>query len=143
MKNAKRMIMAGTMAATITIGGGLWNPKTSEASPLQPASVQIPVSTAVAAVPTQRKKDDFLESLGKSSDDEVYEALYGGKSLADIAEEAGRDAQAVVSLQVEELKRQLDDRLVSGVLSPEAYRAQLAELPEIVAQSVYGVKAAH
>ncbi|MBW5447234.1 hypothetical protein GE107_14350 [Cohnella sp. CFH 77786] len=137
--NAKRMIMAGTVAATITIGGGLWTDGTSAASPAATSfSVQAPSANSAATAETKRKKDGFLERLGKSSDDELYEALYAGQSLADIASEAGKDVQAVIDLQVAELTEQLDARLASGMLSAQAYEAQKAELPEIVARSVYG-----
>ncbi|MFC5529061.1 hypothetical protein [Cohnella yongneupensis] len=138
--NIKRMFMAGTVAATITIGGGLWTEKTSAASTFKPAAVQVPSSSAVSATESERKRDDFLVALGKSSDEEVYNALYDGKSLAEIASDSGNSAQGVIDLQLAELTRQLDARLSSGMLAPQIYEAQKSELQEIVAKSVYGDK---
>ncbi|WP_276358295.1 hypothetical protein [Cohnella caldifontis] len=142
---AKNMIMAGTVAATITIGGTLLGGKTGSAAPTLPSSVQTTATAAASAASAacaERKKDDFLEKLGKSSDDEVYAALYQGKTLADIAAESGRSAQAVVDLQVAELTRQLEIRHSSGMLPSDVFEAQIRELPEIVARSVYGQSSA-
>jgi DNA-binding NarL/FixJ family response regulator len=143
---AKNVIVASTMAATITIGGTLLGGKSAPASAAAslPAAVQAAAgaaasaATAAAAATPERKKDDFLEALGKSSDEEIDVALYQGKTLADIAEESGRSPQAVIDLQVAELTRQLKERLAGGMLPPDVCEAQIRELPEIVARSVYG-----
>jgi 3-oxoacyl-ACP reductase-like protein len=137
---AKNVIVASTMAATITIGGTLLGGKSAPASAAAslPAAVQAAAGAAAAAATPERKKDDFLEALGKSSDEEIDVALYQGKTLADIAEESGRSPQAVIDLQVAELTRQLKERLAGGMLPPDVCEAQIRELPEIVARSVYG-----
>jgi len=136
--DAKRIVISGTVAATITICGALGCDKTNAAYWKSPAAVKAAASVAAVSAETQRKKDEFLEKLGKSSDEEVYEALYNGKSLADLASDSGKEIQPVIDLQVAQLTSQLDDRLASGTLTPQMYEAQLAELPEIVAKSVYG-----
>jgi len=133
--NAKKMIMAGTMAATITIGGGLWTEKASAAAY---GSIQASRSPAVPSAKAHRQKDDFLRMLGQPSDEEVFAELYSGKTLADLASDSGHDVQAVIDLQVAQLTSQLNARLADGLLSPQTYHAQKSELPEIVAKSVYG-----
>ncbi|WP_426446354.1 hypothetical protein ACP26L_21940 [Paenibacillus sp. S-38] len=132
----KLVLVVGTMVLTITIGGSLWS-KDSKADPLRTALEYSASKNIHTAHPA-----DFLQTLGASSEEEVYDALLEGKPLALIAEDNGRDVRQLIDLQTAELSEQLDARLAKGSLSWEAYAAQKAELREIVERSVYGVNQA-
>lgn len=82
--------------------------------------------------------DELLDALNlnPTSDEELYDALYEGKSLRNIAEEHGGNVTQVINLQVKQLTQQLEARLASGSITPQQFNAQKAELREIVAQSV-------
>lgn len=123
--NIKRVMIVGSMIVAISFGGTAWGKPLASASPVAKWS-----ATSVA------EKDDLLEALNQSSDEELYESLYDGKSLKDIADEHGRNIDSVINLQVTQLTRQLDARLASGSITRQQYTAQKAELKEIVAQSV-------
>ncbi|MBW4084791.1 hypothetical protein [Paenibacillus sp. S150] len=122
--NIKRVMIVGTMIVAISFGGTTWGKPVVSASPVAKWS------TASVA-----DKDDLLEALNQSSDEELYNALYDGKSLKDIAEENGGDIDSVVHLQVSQLTQQLDQRLASGSITRQQYTVQKAELKEIVTQS--------
>lgn len=125
----KRIIIAGTMALSISICSLLQGDKSgAEAS----TRMNAPSETNSAVT------DDLRAALGVESDEDIYDALYEGQTLAELAERNGKDAETVVDLQVAQLAEQLSLRLASGCLSPERYEAHLAELREIVARSVYG-----
>ncbi|MEK5234383.1 hypothetical protein NST99_01540 [Paenibacillus sp. FSL L8-0470] len=125
--NIKRVMIVGTMIVAMSFGGTTWvKPAAAAAAPVAKWST----STNVA------DKDELLEALNQSSDEELYEALYDGKSLHDIAVENGGNIDSVIHLQVAQLTQQLDARLASGSISSEQYTAQKAELSELVAQSV-------
>lgn len=126
--NAKRIIMLGTMAATISLGGGVWCDKASASASGRPA----------AQIQQEKAKDAFHEALGTTSDDEIYQSLYNGRSLAAIAGDNRQDAGQIVDLQVSELAEMLDARLASGALSQRQYDGIKSELREIVTRSVYG-----
>ncbi|AFC31417.1 hypothetical protein [Paenibacillus mucilaginosus] len=132
----KLVLVVGTMVLTITIGGGLWS-KDSKEGPLRAVLEHTASRNIHTAQPA-----DLLSTLGASSEEEVYDALLEGKSLAVIAESNGRDAREVVELQTAELAAQLDARLAGGSLGWDDYLAQRAELREIVERSVYGEKQA-
>lgn len=80
---------------------------------------------------------DLLDALNQSFEEELYESLYGGKSLYDIATAQGGDIESVIDLQMTQLGRQLDDRLRSGSISAEQDVAHKKELRDIVEQSVF------
>lgn len=82
--------------------------------------------------------DDFHEALGVSSDEQVRDALYSGKSLADIARDNHKDVQLIIDLQIAQLSEQLRLRLASGELTAEQYASYMEELPDMVATSVHG-----
>ncbi|CAG7615572.1 hypothetical protein ACFQI7_01150 [Paenibacillus allorhizosphaerae] len=132
----KRILIVGTMVLTITAGMGLWN-KEAAASPFQSLLERIDSHNKQIAA-----KDDFLRVLGASSDEELYDSLLEGKSLADIAAGNQADVDNIINLQVAELTAQLDSRLADGSLLPHQYRAQKAELEEIIKKSVYGESSA-
>jgi hypothetical protein len=138
----KRIIIVGTMAIVITIGVfrnetnvnayvSIISLDKSDVSQTKKTNLTIPHKQRFAT-------GDFLQSLGASSEEEVYDALYNGKSLADIAKSNHKDVQPLIDLQVTELTAQLDQRLAAGSLSPEDYQAQKAELPDLISKSVYG-----
>jgi hypothetical protein len=137
--SAKRIIMVGTMAVTISISAAVWGDKTS-ANPLHKSSAfQTSDTNRSLEEATRACKYDLLDVLGLSSDEEIYNALYQGKSLAAIASERNMDVQQVIDLQIAEMTEQLDLRLASGSLTPQAYEAQKAELAHMITKSVYGL----
>jgi uncharacterized protein YqfB (UPF0267 family) len=80
-------------------------------------------------------KDELLTALNHSSEEDLYQDLYAGKSLKTIADENDGDFSQVVALQVNQLRQQLDDRLASGSITQEQYEAQHAEIEQIVLES--------
>ncbi|KAI7273292.1 hypothetical protein KC345_g7024 [Hortaea werneckii] len=115
------------MIVAMSFGGTAWG---------KPALHTIPVakwSTSDVA-----DTDELLDALNlsQSSDEELYDALYDGKSLHAIAEENSGNINNVINLQVKQLTQQLDARLASGSITQQQYTAQKAELREIVSQSV-------
>ncbi|MCL6604070.1 MAG: hypothetical protein K6T94_14470 [Paenibacillus sp.] len=123
--NIKRVMIVGTMVVAMSFGGTNWGKLTVSASPIAKWS-----NTSVA------DNDELLEALNQSSDEELYEALYDGKSLQDIATSHNGNITAVIDLQVAQLTKQLQLRLASGSISEQQFTMQKAELREIVAQSV-------
>lgn len=99
--------------------------------------------TATASSPAQwstvkpADKDELLlKALNQPTDEDLYDALYDGKSLQDIASEQNTDIEDVIDLQVTQLTEQLDSRLASGSITAEQYAAHKAELRDIVTESV-------
>ncbi|WP_136605300.1 hypothetical protein [Paenibacillus dokdonensis] len=123
--NIKRVMIVGTMVVVMSFGGTALGGSITSASPVEKW-----FSTGVA------EKDDLLEALNQSSDEELYESLYAGKSLNDIAAGQGGDIADVINLQMTQLTQQLDDRLRSGSISAEQYAAHKEELRDVVEQSV-------
>ncbi|ETT48068.1 hypothetical protein MKZ07_25200 [Paenibacillus sp. FSL P4-0338] len=125
--NIKRVMIVGTMIVAMSFGGTAWG---------KPALHTLPVakwSTSDVA-----DTDELLDALNlnPTSDEELYDALYDGKSLRNIAEENGGNVTRVINLQVKQLTQQLEARLASGSITLQQFNAQKAELREIVAQSV-------
>ncbi|MEI2398662.1 MULTISPECIES: hypothetical protein [Paenibacillus] len=125
--NIKRVMIVGTMIVAMSFGGTAWG---------KPALHTLPVakwSTSDVA-----DTDELLDALNlsQSSDEELYDALYDGKSLRTIAEENGGNINNVINLQVKQLTQQLEARLAGGSINQQQYTAQKAELREIVTQSV-------
>ncbi|MFC6653836.1 hypothetical protein ACFTAO_50250 [Paenibacillus rhizoplanae] len=125
--NIKRVMIVGTMIVAMSFGGTAWG---------KPALHTLPVakwSTSDVA-----DTDELLDALNlnPTSDEELYDALYDGKSLRNIAEENGGNVTQIINLQVKQLTQQLEARLASGSITPQQFNAQKAELREIVAQSV-------
>jgi hypothetical protein len=118
--------MISTMALTLSMGGTIW---------MDPLRAN-PIANKQNTVPI---KEDLLQVLGLSSEEDIYIAQYNGLSLADIAEANQVDVQKVIELQLAELTEQLNLRLSSGSITPEQYEAQRAELPEIIIKSVYAM----
>lgn len=128
----KKVVIIGTMALVIII-----NPQFSG------------YLTSLAYIANSSKESSLAHSsgqeeseldrlLGISSEQEVYDALLEGQSLAELAEANGQLPQQVVDLQVKQLQEQLLQRVNEGTLTQEAYELQVSELPELLANSVYG-----
>lgn len=132
--NPKRIIITGVMAISIALSGGVWSDDVSASSLDQYASY----STKENKLPTTNTpaKDDLTQILGVS-DEDIYYAIYNGKSLADLAHENHVDVQKIIDLQIAEMTEQLNIRLASGYLTPNVYQAQKSELAEIITKSVY------
>ncbi|AIQ50320.1 hypothetical protein [Paenibacillus sp. FSL R7-0331] len=124
--NIKRVMIVGTMIVAMSFGGTSWGRTAALASPVAKWSTSTPVAD----------KDALLDALNQSSDEELYESLYEGKSLKDIAAENGGNVDSVINLQVAQLTEQLDLRLANGSITAEQYIAQTAELRELVTESV-------
>ncbi|WP_375104534.1 hypothetical protein ACDZ28_09695 [Paenibacillus sp. RS8] len=121
----KRVIIVGTVVIVMSFGNA-WSSLTANAS--SPAQW----STVKAA----DKDELLLKALNKPTDEDLYDALYDGKSLQDIAIEQNTDIEDVINLQVAQLTEQLDSRLASGSITAEQYAAHKAELRDIVTESV-------
>ncbi|WP_058302329.1 hypothetical protein [Gorillibacterium timonense] len=134
--NPKRMLIIGSMAAAITAGSGVAAPA-AEAGALD-SGLRMKAPAAIVRTAGIARKDSLQQALGVSSDEQLYEEIYEGRSLAEIADRHLGDAEQVIDLQVSELQDQLRTRLESGSLLLEHYYAQLAELEAIVTRSVYG-----
>ncbi|WP_223067546.1 hypothetical protein [Paenibacillus caui] len=141
-KNGYRIWIISTMALTLTIGGALWKEQTGARAALNPdgkTGLLYPFPPAFTTeFPALAPADPFLQTLGAADDNEVYEALFDGKSLADIAEANQADVQAVIDLQTSEMNKLLSKRLEEGSLTPEDYQSQKAELSDMITASAYG-----
>ncbi|WMT43065.1 hypothetical protein RE628_12790 [Paenibacillus sp. D2_2] len=124
--NIKRVMIVGTMAVVISLGNTALSGSITSASPVAK------LSTANKS----QEKDPLLDALNQSSDKELYESLYEGKSLHDIAADQDGDIDQVIELQTKQLQQQLDDRLKSGSITAKQYEAHKEELQEIIEQSV-------
>ncbi|CAH1217240.1 hypothetical protein PAECIP111893_04240 [Paenibacillus plantiphilus] len=128
--NPKQIIIVGTIAIVITLSGGIWTDKANA----KPKNTEAPTQRINIEV-----QDALLHLLGVSSNEEMQEALYNGKSLADITKDNNGDIRRVIALQLTEMTEQLDQRLTQGSITLDQYRAQRSELAEIVTRSVYGL----
>ncbi|WP_068621072.1 SHOCT domain-containing protein [Paenibacillus tuaregi] len=139
----KRIIISGTIAVVVTISTGLHSEKIYASPLVKLISINIDKvrpqlkKSAQASLPAS---DSLHTALGTSSDEELYQAVYNGQSLAEIAQAKQGNVQQVIDLQLAELEQQLEQRLASGSLTEEQFLAQKAELPAIVESSVYGKK---
>lgn len=122
--NIKRVIIVGTVVVVMSFGNA-WTSLTVNASS--------PVQWSTSDVADQ---DELLEALNQPTNEDLYEALYDGKSLQDIASEQNKDIEDVINLQVAQLTEQLDERLAAGSITAEQYSAYKAELRDIVTESV-------
>lgn len=123
--NIKRVIIVGTVVIVMSFGNA-WTNLTAN------ASAPIKWSTVNSAEPDSL----LLEALNQPTDEHLYDALYNGKSLQDIATEQNKDIEDVINLQVAQLTDQLDSRLATGSITPEQYAAHKEELRDIVTESV-------
>jgi len=126
------IVIVGTVAIAITVSLTAWNEE------MGAASFAAKAKAAAVAASDVDSRDAFVQALGASSEEEIYEALYDGRTLAEIAEANRADVRDVIKLQIAELTAQLDQRLSAGAIDPETYVAQKAELAEIVTKSAYG-----
>lgn len=131
MLHTRYFLMACTVTVILSFGG------TSAADPASAA--QAVSSTAAPAASSLSERGHFLRLLGVRSDEELYDALYEGQTLADLALARGRSVNSVIDLQVRELEEQLLARRNAGSLSAAVYEALKTEIRETVTRSVYGV----
>lgn len=123
--NIKRVMIVGTMVVVISFGNTALSGSITSANPVTRLSITDTL-----------EKDDLLKALNQSSNKELYESLYEGKSLHDIAADQGGDIEKVIELQTKQLTQQLDDRLQCGSITAEQYAAHKEELKDIIEQSV-------
>ncbi|MFC9707723.1 hypothetical protein ACFTRD_06155 [Paenibacillus sp. NPDC056933] len=126
--NMKRVMIVGTMIVTMSFAGTAWGKSAISPIPLAKWSI-------VNLDTKDGSGDELLSALNQASEDDLVQDLYVGKSLRMIAEENGGDINEVISLQVRQLREQLDQRLASGSISPEQHAVQTAELEELVTES--------
>ncbi|OWA35408.1 hypothetical protein B9G55_12240 [Saccharibacillus sp. O16] len=125
----KRIWIVGTLALGITLGSGLAGGKVE-------AEAVYRETPPTSIDETRSGQDAFLHAIGAASQQDVYELMYEGLSLREIAAISGGSEDALIALQVRELEQQLEQRLADGQITREAYIAYKAELPEIVAASL-------
>lgn len=125
----KKFIIVSFMAFVIACSSSVW---------AQPSSASASAYNDLTSGGATTNPDDLLQVLGVENDEEIYDALLNGKSLAEIANDHKKEVQPIIDLQVSELKSQLDERLLRGTLSLSAYQAQVSELTEMITQSVHG-----
>ncbi|AHM64007.1 hypothetical protein ACT3XG_01455 [Paenibacillus polymyxa] len=131
--NRKRMLVICTLLLALSIGqSSTWGSRANAAALAPERALHVQDNEA-------SKDDDLLKALGISSDEQLYDALYNGQTLADIAQTHNQDAQAIVDLQVAQLTEQLDQRLANKSITLEQYQAHKAELTQVVAKSVFGL----
>ncbi|WP_339241134.1 hypothetical protein MKX40_09860 [Paenibacillus sp. FSL R5-0517] len=126
--NMKRVIIIGTMFVTMSFAGTAWGQ--SAISPIPTAKWSI-----VDLDPGEGSSDELLSALNQSSEEDLYQKLYNGKSLRTITEENRGNWDEVIAIQVRQLREQLDERLASGSISSKQHAAQQAELEALVTQS--------
>ncbi len=132
--NRKRMLVICTLLLALSMGqSSTWGSRANAAALAPERALQVQDNEA------SKDDDDLLRTLGISSDEQLYDALYNGQTLADIAQAHNQDAQAIVDLQVAQLTEQLDQRLANNSITPEQYQAHKAELTQVVAKSVFGL----
>jgi hypothetical protein len=134
--NPKRIIIVGTMAIAITISAGMFGNDASANT----LSISIDKSgnhNCTKETNPSTETEDITQVLGLASDEALYESLYTGNSLADIAENNQVPLQNIIDLQVAELTKQLDSRLANGSITPITYLLQKSELPDIITKSIH------
>ncbi len=124
----KKIIMISFMAFFIACSTSIWS---NEANASASTYKQATDNTS------NNNPDDLLHVLGVDSEEQIYDALYNGQSLADIASENDMEVDQVVDLQVAQLRSQLDQRFLSGSISLEAYQAQIEEIRDMIQESVH------
>ncbi|GEM_PF-6569857 len=125
----KRIWIVGTLALGITLGSGLAGGKVEAEAVYR--------ETPPTSIDEVRSgQDAFLHALGTASEQDVYDLMYEGLSLREIAAMSGGSEDELIALQVRELEQQLEQRLADGQITREAYIAYKAELPEVVAASL-------
>ena len=127
--NLKRIWIIGTLALGITLGSGLAGGKVEAEAVYR----ETPPSSSDEIT---NKPNAFLYALGAQNEQAVYDLMYEGLSLREIAVLGGGSEDELAALQVRELEQQLEQRLSDGQITKEAYIAYKAELPEIIAASL-------
>ncbi|WP_314586447.1 hypothetical protein [Paenibacillus terrigena] len=125
----KKIIMISFMAFVIACSSSIWsNEANASASTYK---------LATDGLTSSPDADDLLQALGVESEEQIYDALYSGQSLADIASDNKVEVDQIVDLQVAQLRSQLDQRFLSGSISLEAYQAQVEEIHDMIQESVH------
>jgi hypothetical protein len=149
--HTKIWMIIGTMVIAITFNAGKWQEDAADSIPFallgsieslhsaEAIDIEAADTAELVKATPEITLDPYHNALGAASDEEVYDALYNGQTLADFAAGHGQDPKRIIELQTAELAKQLDDRLVSGSLSPEAYLSHKAELSDIITRSAYGI----
>ncbi|MBD2864584.1 hypothetical protein [Paenibacillus oceani] len=133
--NPKQIIIAGTIAIVISISTVFQNEEAN-------ASLGLPGQADSVHTRDSSRPEigaSLQHVLGGLSDEEIHDALYNGRTLADLAEEQRVDVEDVIDLQVAELSQQLTSRLTSGSITAEQYETHQAELREMITKSVHGL----
>jgi len=125
----KKIIMISFMAFVIACSSSIWSHEASANASTY--------KLATDGLTSSPDANDLLQALGVESEEQIYDALYSGQSLADIASDNDMEVDQVVDLQVAQLRSQLDQRFLSGSISLEAYQAQIEEIHDMIQESVH------
>ncbi|MCI3919634.1 hypothetical protein MO973_05230 [Paenibacillus sp. TRM 82003] len=129
MSNKRRWMMVGSLAMALALGQQAALADRLQAERLSGSSV---------SKAEHHRDDAFLQTIGADDEEGVWDALYDGKTLADIAEDNGANPMDVIAMQIDELKALVKARFENGSIDELTYKAQLAEIPELIERSVYG-----
>ncbi|WP_156826243.1 MULTISPECIES: hypothetical protein [Paenibacillus] len=121
--------MISFMAFVIACSSSIWSNEASASASTY--------KLATDGLTSSSDADDLLQALGVESEEQIYDALYSGQSLADIANDNKMEVDQVVDIQVAQLRSQLDQRFLNGSISLEAYQAQLEEIHDMIQESVH------
>ncbi|CAM3760407.1 hypothetical protein COLU111180_07005 [Cohnella lubricantis] len=134
----KRWLLVCTVALMMTLSAG-WRGGEANAAAKDEHFDRQPSEYASASAADRSEdetgSDPFLALIGAACEEDIWNALYNGKSLSDVAAANGKDAQALVDAQIAELTEQLRSRLISGSITWEQYQAYKAEVPDLIAES--------
>ncbi len=134
----RRYIFVAAMTIALGLYSGLKCDKAEASAIFIIQATTMNAEERMSAPEAYERQDPWLSLMGAASEVDVHDALYDGRSLAEIAEANGGDIESVIDYQVSELADQLNERFAAGSISPEAYLAQLLELKDIVAASAHG-----
>ncbi|MGN7356625.1 hypothetical protein ACTHPF_04620 [Paenibacillus sp. SAF-054] len=121
----KRIMIVGTIVVVMSFGSSAIGGSLIKASP-----------AAKWSTTDAQEKDPLLDALNQASEEELYESLYEGKSLHEIAVEQGVETAGIIDLQTTQLIKQLDDRLRSGNITAQQHAAYKEEVRDLIQQSV-------
>ncbi|WP_334074175.1 MULTISPECIES: hypothetical protein [Paenibacillus] len=141
----KKILAAGVLALTITLGGGaaLAGQAYAAAADTAADTQQSSASTDTAAKGTLKKRGGAkkldhaaIASLLGVTEEELRTAQREGKSLATLAEEKNIEVQSVIDLVAEQLAANLDVKLADGSLAQDQYNTEKAEVSAKAAELV-------
>jgi len=141
----KKLLAAGALALTMTLGGGaaLAGQAYAAAADTAADTQQSSTSTDTSAKSAMKKRGGAqkldhaaIASLLGMTGEELRTAQREGKTLATLAGEQGIAVQSVIDLVSEQLTANLDAKLADGRLTQEQYNTEKAEVSAKAAELV-------